>query len=128
MTSVINPHDKLFRETWSDPTTVRGFLQQCLPPALLALIDLSRLEICKDSFVEKDLRDYFSDTLYAVRKIGLANGSASVFISVDRTDRDALGVYCLRSSKAQWCELGEKRLPGIGYPNYSKAQEKKPLI
>jgi hypothetical protein len=67
MTTVVNPHDKLFRETWSDPATVRSFLQHYLPAEILSLTDLSSLEICKDSFIEKDLRDYFSDMLYKVR-------------------------------------------------------------
>jgi predicted transposase/invertase (TIGR01784 family) len=67
MTPVMNPHDKLFRETWSDPATVRIFLQHYLPAEILALTDLDKLEICKDSFVEKELRDYFSDMLYKVQ-------------------------------------------------------------
>lgn len=67
MTTVINPHDKLFRETWSDPANVRSFLQHYLPAEVLTLTDLESLEICKDSFVEKELREYFSDMLYKVK-------------------------------------------------------------
>jgi predicted transposase/invertase (TIGR01784 family) len=66
MRKITNPHDKLFRETWSDPATVRSFLQHYLPAAVLSIADLSSLEICKDSFVEKELREYFSDMLYKV--------------------------------------------------------------
>ncbi len=37
-----------------------------LPQEILGLIDLNTLEISKDSFVEKELKDYFSDILYNV--------------------------------------------------------------
>ena len=56
MDEVANPHDKLFRETWSDLATAKSFLQNYLPEAVLALTDLDTLEICKDTFVEKDLK------------------------------------------------------------------------
>ncbi len=51
---VTNPHDKLFREIWSDPANVRNFLQHYLPADVLNIADLESLEICKDSFVEKE--------------------------------------------------------------------------
>jgi len=59
MNKISNPHDKLFREIWSDAENVRSFLQHYLPAEVLALTDLGSLEIRKDSFVEKDLREYF---------------------------------------------------------------------
>jgi hypothetical protein len=45
MTPVMNPHDKLFRETWRGPATVRSFLQHYLPAETRALTDLDMLEI-----------------------------------------------------------------------------------
>ncbi len=61
-----NPHDKLFRETWSNIENARSFFQHSLPGHVLGLMDLSTLEISKDSFVEKELADYYSDMLYKV--------------------------------------------------------------
>ena len=66
MEQIINPHDKLFRETWSDVATARAFLQQYLPPALLARLHLGTLEIVKDSFIDQELQEYFSDLLYRI--------------------------------------------------------------
>jgi len=63
---VVNPHDKLFRETWSDVNNARGFLKHYLPEQVLKMVDLSSLEISKDSFIEKELSDYYSDMLYKV--------------------------------------------------------------
>ncbi len=66
MEQIPNPHDKLFRETWSNIATARAFLQQYLPPALLARLHLDTLEIVKDSFIDQELQEYFSDLLYKI--------------------------------------------------------------
>ncbi len=65
-------HDKLFRHTYSDRENACSFLSQGLPEQVLKLIDLSTLEISKDSFIEKELADYHSDMLY---KVKLTDGS-----------------------------------------------------
>ena len=66
MTRISNPHDKLFKEIWSNQETARDFLDNYLPAEIKALIDLSTLEICKDSFVNQDLKEFYSDLLYKV--------------------------------------------------------------
>jgi len=63
---LINPHDKLFRETYSDLSNAQAFLENYLPEDILNIVNLKTLEICKDSFIEKDLSDYYSDMLYKV--------------------------------------------------------------
>ena len=60
---VNNPHDGLFRKTWSDLENVRSFLQHYLPVDVLNLVDLDSLAICKDTFVEKELAAYYSALL-----------------------------------------------------------------
>ena len=70
---VINPHDKLFREVYSDWKSAHSFLINHLPSKVLDLVDMSTLEISKDSFIEKDLAEYYSDILYQVT---LSDGSA----------------------------------------------------
>ena len=62
-----NPHDKLFREIWSDAKTAREFLIDYLPEKVKNMVDLNTLEISKDSFIEKELKDYYSDILYKVK-------------------------------------------------------------
>ena len=47
-----------------------SFLKHFLPDKVLQVMDLSSLEICKDSFVEKELSDYYSDMLYKVMLSG----------------------------------------------------------
>ncbi len=65
-----NPHDKLFREVWSDLENVQSFLEAHLPDEMLRHMKPETLEICKDSFIEKELQDYFSDMLYKVTLSG----------------------------------------------------------
>jgi predicted transposase/invertase (TIGR01784 family) len=66
MTSISNPHDKLFKQIWSDRETAPDFLANYLPQDISSLMDLKTLEICKDSFVDKHLKEHFSDLLYMV--------------------------------------------------------------
>ncbi len=59
MKKMKTPHDNLFRETFSRRENALSFLKIYLPPVLLEAVDLQSLEICKDSFIEKELEDYF---------------------------------------------------------------------
>ncbi len=61
-----NPHDKFCRETLTDVRVARSFLQAYLPEEILSCIALDSLTICKDSFVEPDMKEYYSDILYQV--------------------------------------------------------------
>jgi predicted transposase/invertase (TIGR01784 family) len=61
-----NPHDKFFKDLFSRHEAARDFLQYYLPADISALLDLSDLEIRKDSFIDPDLQEHFSDILYKV--------------------------------------------------------------
>ena len=88
MDEIINPHDKLFRETWSDLPTAKSFLQNYLPPEVLALTALDTLEICKDTFIENDLKEYFCDLLY---KVDLGEAEGFIYILFEhKSYRDPL--------------------------------------
>ncbi|MFZ1984181.1 MAG: Rpn family recombination-promoting nuclease/putative transposase, partial [Desulfatitalea sp.] len=88
MDEIVNPHDKLFRETWSDLATAKSFLHHYLPSEVLSLTALDTLEICKDTFVEKDLREFFFDLLY---KVELAGAEGFIYILFEhKSYRDRL--------------------------------------
>ncbi len=63
---ISNPHDRFFKAVFSKEEHARDFLQLYLPQEISALIDFTTLSIVKDSFIEKELREYFSDLLYQV--------------------------------------------------------------
>ena len=56
ISDVSNPHDKLFRETWSNLENAGSFLQHYLPGHVLELMDLStpvfitHLRTCERTF------------------------------------------------------------------------------
>ena len=63
--SLINqPHDKFFKEIMQNVETASSFLTNYLPEDILQIIDLKNLSLQKDSFIEKELQEAFSDILY----------------------------------------------------------------
>ncbi len=90
MTKIINPHDKLFREIWSNLETAGSFLTHYLPEKVLSLIDLNTLEISKDSFVENDLKEYFSDILY---RINLAGDPGYIYLLFEHKSREEKWIH-----------------------------------
>jgi predicted transposase YdaD len=60
----INPHDLFFKQYLSHPVAAADFLRNHLPATVVALVDLTRLELAKDSFVDEQLRNHFSDLVY----------------------------------------------------------------
>lgn len=65
--STPTPHDATFRQFLTQPDIARDFMEIHLPAALRAVCDLSTLKQESGSFVEDDLRQYFSDVLYSLK-------------------------------------------------------------
>jgi predicted transposase/invertase (TIGR01784 family) len=61
-----NPHDKFFKETFSNVEVARDFIKNYLPENILKIIDLETLELQKDSFINEELQEVFSDMLFQV--------------------------------------------------------------
>lgn len=62
-----NPHDKFFKETFSNLDVTRDFLENYLPEAILKHIDLKHLEIQNTSHVDEELSEVFSDMLFQTK-------------------------------------------------------------
>jgi len=60
-----HPHDKFFKDAFSRVQTVQSFIGHYILPEDAALIDLSTLEAVKDSHINPDLQELFSDAVYA---------------------------------------------------------------
>ncbi len=63
---LLNPHDRFFKDLFSRQEAAQDFLQHYLPAELATLLDLSTLHISKDSFIDAELQEHFSDLLYQV--------------------------------------------------------------
>ena len=68
--NLINPHDKFFKESFSRREIAESFVREYLPEKLCKHLQLKSLEILKDSYVDKELSEHFSDILYKVRISG----------------------------------------------------------
>jgi predicted transposase YdaD len=60
-----NPHDALFKWTFSQPELAAAELRAVLPPALVARLDLERLVLAEGSFVDRDLQGSHADRLFS---------------------------------------------------------------
>ncbi len=79
--SITNPHDHYFKQIFTHRENAIDFVQHYLPPAVVKLLDVTTLEISKDSFVDATLQELFSDLLY---QVSLRNGqSAYIYLLFD---------------------------------------------
>ena len=71
-----NPHDKFFKDSLGHLEIAKGFLKNYLPQNLIELINLNNIVIDKNSFIDKELEEVFSDLLY---KVDLAGTEAYLY-------------------------------------------------
>ncbi len=116
MDKITNPHDKLFREIWSNQQEALSFLENYLPDDILELIDPDSLEISKDTFIEEELKDLYADLLYRVKFKDEPGYIYLLFEHKSYPDRlihlQLLG-YLHRIWKLHVKQTGNKRLPMI---------------
>ncbi|MEI3612462.1 Rpn family recombination-promoting nuclease/putative transposase [Pseudogracilibacillus sp. SO30301A] len=60
-----HPHDKFFKETFSHVEVTKSFLLHYLPPDVTEILDIATLKPEKDSFINKELEEGFSDLLFS---------------------------------------------------------------
>ncbi|CAM4048940.1 Rpn family recombination-promoting nuclease/putative transposase [Serratia silvae] len=73
-------HDAVFKQFLTHPDTARDFLAVHLPSALLQHCDLNTLKLESGSFIESDLRAYYSDVLYSLRTV---RGDGYVYVLIE---------------------------------------------
>ncbi len=61
-----NPHDKFFKETFSNIEVAKDFVINYLPQSIMDIVDINTLEVQKDSFINADLEEAFSDMLFKI--------------------------------------------------------------
>lgn len=72
-----NPHDKFFKESLSDIEVAKDFIANYLPASILEAVDVNTLEVQKDSFINEELQEYFSDLLF---KVGITNEEGYLYL------------------------------------------------
>ncbi|WP_324021644.1 Rpn family recombination-promoting nuclease/putative transposase (plasmid) [Pantoea sp. JZ29] len=108
------PHDATFRQFLSQPEIARDFMELHLPAELRAICDLNTLKLESGSFVEDDLRQYFSDVLYSLKTTRDEEGYIHVLIEHQSSPNKLMAFRLLRYAVAamqRHLEAGHKSLP-----------------
>lgn len=107
------PHDATFRQFLTQPEVARDFMEIHLPAELRDICDLSTLKLESGSFVEDDLRQYFSDVLYSL-KTTAGEGYVHVLIEHQSSPDKHMAFRLVRYAVAamqRHLEAGHKKLP-----------------
>jgi predicted transposase/invertase (TIGR01784 family) len=106
---VRNPHDVFFKQTLARPGMAADFLRRYLPPGIVRVLDLRRLAIEKESFVDAKLRQHFSDLLV---RVGLrSRGEAFIYILLEHKSapEEWVALQLLRYVTHAWERLRQAR-------------------
>ncbi|MBA4824055.1 Rpn family recombination-promoting nuclease/putative transposase [Pantoea ananatis] len=107
------PHDATFRQFLTQPEVARDFMEIHLPAELRDICDLSTLKLESGSFVEDDLRQYFSDVLYSL-KTTAGEGYVHVLIEHQSSPDKHMAFRLVRYAVAamqRHLGAGHKKLP-----------------
>ena len=115
MTEISNPHDKFFKEVFTRRNGAKEFLRHYLPENVVELLDLDSLEYTKDTFVDTQLKEYFSDLLFRAQ---LKDGSPGyVYILFEhKSYQEALAAFHLLRYMVKIWEMLLKRREERGFP------------
>jgi len=112
--STATPHDATFRQFLKIPDIARDFMEIHLPAELRAICDLSTLKLENGSFVEENLRQYFSDILYSLKTVGGGKGYVQVLIEHQSSPDKHMAFRMIRYAVAAMqshLDAGHKKLP-----------------
>lgn len=70
MKKIYCPHDRLFKSSMSDLSFAKNFLQRHLPAKIKDLIDFNSLSLCKNTYVNNNLKEANSDVLFTATVLG----------------------------------------------------------
>ncbi|MFH0926746.1 MAG: Rpn family recombination-promoting nuclease/putative transposase [bacterium] len=106
-----NPHDAFFKEVMGRKETASDFFRNYLPREVLKLIDINSLQIMKDSFIEKELKRFYSDILY---QVAIGNEKVYLYLLFEhQTTVDKLISFRLLRYMVKVWELEIKQQPGL---------------
>ena len=78
--TIHQPHDKLSRASFQNTALAVDFFAHCLPQSVRELADLNTLSLQNDSFIQANLRAYYSDILF---QVDLANQPGYFYLLIE---------------------------------------------
>lgn len=113
MAETATPHDAVFKTFLSRVETARDFIELHLPSSLIQICKLDTLRLESGSFLEDDLRPYYSDILYSLET---TRGAGYVHVLIEHQSApDKLMAFRLMryavAAMQRHLESGHKTLP-----------------
>ena len=107
------PHDAVFKSFLRHPDTARDFIDIHLPAPLRKLCDLTTLKLEPNSFIDEDLRQYYSDLLWSVKT---QEGAGYIYVVTEHQSKpeELMAFRMMRYSIAAMqnhLDAGYKELP-----------------
>lgn len=112
--NIATPHDATFRQFLKFPEIARDFMEIHLPVELRSICDFSTLKLENCSFVEDNLRQYFSDVLYSLKTNDGEEGYIQVLIEHQSSPDKHMAFRMIRYAVAAMqshLDAGYKKLP-----------------
>ena len=109
-----NPHDHFFKQTLGQPGLAAEFFRLYLPTTLVACLDTSHVTVVKDSFVDEELQEHFSDALFRVKLKNGAEAYIYVLLEHKSAPDDWVSLQILRYLVHFWEQARQqkpKKLP-----------------
>jgi predicted transposase/invertase (TIGR01784 family) len=102
---VPNPHDAFFRHCFARVAVAVEFFRLYLPRQVVTRLDLSRVKLEEGAFVDKKLREHFTDLLFRVGLKG--GGEAFIFILLEHKSApdERVALQVLRYMVQAWDRL-----------------------
>ncbi len=111
MSDLTNPHDKFFKDLFTRREAAQDFLQHYLPAEVATLFDLDSLVIQKDSFVNPELQEHFSDLLYKVALKGGGESYIYVLFEHKSQPETRITLHLLRYMTRVWDQAEKQKEP-----------------
>jgi len=70
MSVIKKPHDRLFRKAVSDVRVAKGLMLRHLPKDIKEHVDFNSLKLCKESYIDENLKLHSVDALFSVNIFG----------------------------------------------------------
>lgn len=111
-----NPHDKFFKETLGNLAIAKDFLVNYLPDPIKKAVDISTLELQKDSFINNELVESFSDLLF---KVNIQEKESYIYFLFEHKSYTDKGIafqllkYMVEIWESKMNKEGKKELPII---------------
>jgi len=89
----LTPHDRFIKAMMSNKAFAMDFCKEMLPEQIRSIIDLESISFPKTSFINKELKEFFSDVILRFRRKIPSNQSLHVTLIIEHKEKPYSMVY-----------------------------------